>query len=239
MFELVDTTLDIVEPPLTADELRLREHEREPLHRRPTRHRTRRRRRLARAARNASRRRVSVTSEPSAIPLRTAASSSASLSHIASTRSSAAVLLRPRQVCTEVRPPAGPRLLVLARALLARAKREVEDLDGLPCFELTPRTPKTWWPPPSATTTSGLPRTATFATGRNGVAGSLIGAAAERRTTIRSAKGASSSRSGTKFCCRPRTLPYPAGTRPNASRNDPPRGHQNSSASPRSTQSAP
>ena len=46
-------------------------------------------------------------------------------------------LLRPRQVCTEVRPPAGQRLLVLARALRARAKRKVEDLDGLPCFELT------------------------------------------------------------------------------------------------------
>ena len=31
MFELVDTTLDVVEPPLTAYELRLREHESEPM----------------------------------------------------------------------------------------------------------------------------------------------------------------------------------------------------------------
>jgi len=75
--------------------------------------------------------------------------------------------------------------------------------------------------------------------GLNGVAVSLIGAGAVRRTVIRSAKCLPSSGTGTNGRETACTTPYLSGTAANTSLREPPSGHQNSSASLRSTQSAP
>ena len=61
---------------------------------------------------------------------------------------------------------------------------------------------------------------------------------AARRTVMRSAKKDPSSGRGRKWRQQPRTTPYRSGTVASTSFNDPPRGHQNSSASAWSTQSA-
>ena len=97
--------------------------------------------------------------------------------------------------------------------------------------------PETSWLP-CPTTTRGSPRCAALATGLNGVAVSLIGARVVRRTVIRSAKNLPSSRTGTNGRETACTTPYLSGTAANTSFREPPRGHQNSSASLRSTQSA-
>ena len=69
-------------------------------------------------------------------------------------------------------------------------------------------------------------------------AGSLIGASAEKRTVIRSAK-CSSPGLGQKTRRNAPTVPYRGGTAESTSESDAPRGHQNSSASELITQSAP
>ncbi len=139
---------------------------------------------------------------PSSSPLRTAHRPSASLSHIASTRSSPPFAPARARSAREVRPPARPRLLgTCARTARASEAESGGSRAGYQCFELTRRDAEdVVCLRPCRPRHRGSPRTATFATGRKGVAGSLIGAVAARRTVIRSANGASSSRSGTKLC---------------------------------------
>src|SRR5439155_20975505 len=90
---------------------------------------------------------------------------------------------------------------------------------------------------PAESVTSGSARWIDFRFGLNRLVGSLIGADVDMRATIRSAKYELSSGLGTNCRSRARTIPYRSGTDASTSFGDPPRGHQNSSASLEITQS--